>query len=59
MLQSNDAREETLSSGLQWLKTIWNEFPVSIMQNSVAGSGYYYEDGIDYSGGTESESDCD
>ena len=27
--------------------------------NSFTSSGYYYEDGIVYSGETESESDCD
>ena len=54
--QSNNAREETLSGGLQWLKTIYGEFPVSIVQNSFMGSGCYYEDGILYSKETESNS---
>ncbi len=44
---------------LIWLKEIWDEFPVEIVKNSFTGSGYYFEDGIDYSGETESESDSD
>ena len=43
---------------LNWLKKIWKEFPTQIVQNSFTGSGYFYEDGIDYSGETESESDA-
>lgn len=35
---------------LRWLKSIWQEFPVGIVKNSFTGSGYYLEDGIDYSG---------
>ena len=44
---------------LLWLRKIWKEFPVSIVRNSCIGSGYYYEDGIDYNGETESDSDID
>ena len=44
---------------LIWLKTIWEEFPIEIVKNSFLGSGYFYEDGVDYSGDTESESDID
>ena len=39
--QLNGAREKTLSGGLQWLKTIWDEFPVPKALNSFTGSGYY------------------
>ena len=44
---------------LLWLKKIWEEFPVEIVKNSFTGSGYYFEDGIDYSGEMESESNND
>ena len=43
---------------LQWLKNILDKFLVSTAQNSFTGSEYYYENGIDYSGEIESESDC-
>ena len=42
-----------------WLKKIWAVFPVEIVKNSFTGSGYYYIDGIDYTGETESESDLE
>ena len=42
-----------------WLKKIWEEFPVEMMKNSFTGSEYCFEDGIDYSGETESESNND
>ena len=32
---------------------------MEIVKNSLTGSGYYFEDGIDYSAETESESDDD
>ena len=44
---------------LNWLRTIWEAFPPSIVQNSFTGSGYYYEDNVDYSGDTESDSEAD
>ena len=44
---------------LIWLRNIWNEFPVFIVRNSFIGSGYYDEDGNDYNGETESDSDID
>ena len=44
---------------LIWLKRIWDEFPVEIVKNSFTGSGYLFEDGIDYSGETESETESD
>ena len=43
----------------EWVKKIWEKFPVEIVKNSFIGSGYYFEEGIDYSGETESESDID
>ena len=42
-----------------WLKQIWDEFPVQIVKNSFTGSGYFYEDTVDYSGDTESDSELD
>ena len=44
---------------LIWLKKIWKEFPITIVHNSFTGNGYYFEDGVDYSVGTESDSDLD
>ena len=44
---------------LNWLKTIWEAFPPSIVQNSFTGSGYYFEDNADYSGDTDSDSEAD
>ena len=43
---------------LQSAYTIWHEFLNSIVQNSFTGSGFYYKNGIDCIGETESESDC-
>lgn len=43
---------------LQWPKTIWDEFSVPKGLNSCTDSEYYYEDGIDNSVETDSESDC-
>ncbi len=36
-------------------KTIWDEFPINIGQNSFTCYGYVFEDGLDYSMETESE----
>ena len=44
---------------LLWLRKIWREFSVSIVRYLFVGSGYYYEDGIDYNRETESDSDID
>ena len=44
---------------LQWLEVIWEEFPIEIVKNSFTGSGYVYEDGVDYSGETESDSETE
>ena len=44
---------------LNWFKEIWDKFLVEVVKNSFTGSGYYFEDGIDYSAETESESDDD
>ena len=44
---------------LLWLKTIWESFPTEIVQFSFTGSGYYFEDNVDYSGDTESESEAE
>ena len=44
---------------LQWLKEIWHELPNEIVQNSFKGCGYIFEDGIDYSTGTESDSEVE
>ena len=44
---------------LNWLKEIWDMFPVEIIKNSFTGSGYYLEDGIDWSAEMESEFDDD
>ena len=40
-----------------WLKEIWDQFRVEIVKNSFTGSGYFFEDTVDYSRDTESESD--
>lgn len=42
-----------------WLKKIWDEFPEEIVRNSFRGSGYVFEEGVDYNGETESESEGD
>ena len=47
------------SDVLEWLKKIWHEFPVEIVQNSFKGCGYVFEDDVDYSMDTESESECE
>ena len=44
---------------LQWLKKIWHGFPNEIVQNSFKGCGYVFEDGIDYSMETESDSEIE
>ena len=44
---------------LQWLKTIWDAFPVQIVKNSFKGCGYIFEEGIDYSLVTESDSEVE
>ena len=41
-----------------WFKKFWSEFPNQVFQNSSTATGYFYEDGIDYSGETESEIDA-
>ena len=47
------------STVLQLLKKIWDEFPAEIVQNSFRRSGYVFEEGVDQSGATDSESDSD
>ena len=44
---------------VNWLDEIWQQFPVQIVKNSFRGSGYFFENTVDYSGETESESDSD
>ena len=44
---------------LEWLSQIWEQFPSEIVKNAFTGSGYVYEEGIDYSGETESDSDAE
>ena len=44
---------------LNWLKEIKDKFRVEIVKNSFTGSGYNFEDVVDYSAETESESDDD
>ncbi len=44
---------------LQCLPKIWEEFPPEIVRNAFLGSGFSYEDGVDYNGETESEFDDD
>ena len=44
---------------LLWLKQIWDEFPSEIVRKSFTGSGCVYEEGVDYSGETETESDSE
>ena len=36
---------------------MWNKFPMDIAQNSFRGYGYAFEDGVDYSMYTESDSE--
>ncbi len=41
-----------------WLKTIWDELPTHIVENSFRGSGYVYDENFDYRNlGTESDSE--
>ena len=40
------------------VEKFWSEFPIQIVRNSFTASGYFYENGIDYFGETESESDA-
>ncbi len=40
-----------------WMKTIRDEFPINIVQNSFTRCSYVFENQIDYSMDTESESD--
>ena len=35
------------------------EFPIEIVKNSFTASGYVFEDGVDHTEDTESESDMD
>ena len=44
---------------LNWLKEVWDKIRVGIDKNSFTESRYYFEDGVDYSAETESESDDD
>ena len=44
---------------LNWLKQMWIEFPIGIVQNSFKGCGYVLEDELDYSMDTESESELE
>ena len=44
---------------LQSSKKIWCGFPIEIVQNSFKGCGQVFEDGIDYSMGTESDSEVE
>ena len=44
---------------VEWLDEIWQQFPFQIVENPFRGSGYFFEDTIDYSDETESESDAD
>ena len=40
-----------------WLKEIWDEFPTEIVKNPSTGKGCFFENPVDYSGDTESESE--
>ena len=40
-----------------WLYEIWQEFPTDIVRNAFRGCGYAFEEGIEYSYDTESESE--
>ena len=44
---------------LCWLKEIWEQFPLEMVQNSFTGSGYFFENTVDYSGDTGSESEVE
>ena len=44
---------------LTWLKKVWNKFPAEIVRNSFKGYGYVFEDTVDYSMATESESEME
>ena len=40
------------------LRKCENKFPIEIVKNSFAGSGYFFEDTVGYRGDIESESEC-
>ena len=42
-----------------WLKKICDELAIEITKNSFTVNGYFFEDTVDYSGDTESESDVE
>ena len=42
-----------------WLKEIWDEVPIKITENSFTGSTYFFEDAVEYSRDTESESEIE
>ena len=44
---------------LLWLLEIWEQFPTEIVKYSFTASGYVFEDGVDYTVDTESESEVD
>ena len=44
---------------LNWLKQIWIEFPIEIVQNSFKGCKYVFEDELEYNKVTESESELE
>ena len=41
----------------KWLHEIWGEFPGEIVKNAFRGCGYEYQQGVDYSYDTESDTD--
>ena len=45
-LMPSPARKEVVRS----LKEIWDQFPIEIVKNSFTGSGYFFEDTVDYRG---------
>ena len=40
-----------------WLYDIWNEFPTEIVRNAYRGCGYVFEDDVNYSYDTETQSE--
>ena len=41
------------------LKIIWTHFETGIVRNAFRGSGYFFEEGVDFSKETASESDSE
>lgn len=44
---------------LQWLIILWEEFRSDISRNAISASVYVFEPDVDYSAGTESDSNVE